>query len=151
MREKEIIELYAITSMKGFLDAKSDEMKEIMKSIGADDKESDLFGRITNLSAFRHYMKAYLQSHPRVRNDMHMMIRQLQPTAEGIPVEIYCFVDSVEWSPYEEIVSSIFEHLFGILTKFGLGVFQNPSGTILDSNGQIKRPIAELKDDSLEY
>lgn len=149
LTKKEIKELSEISSMKIYLDQKTAEMAAIMSGIGAD-AETDTFGRVTNLSAFRHYMKAYLQAHPRVRTDMHMMIRQLQPTADGIPVEIYCFVDSVEWGPYEDTVSSIFEHLFGILSRFGLGVFQNPSGTIVDVNGNLIRPITELKDDSLE-
>lgn len=145
----EIKELSNIDVMKGFLKDKSFEMQDIMRDIGADENESERFGRITNLSAFRHYMQAYLEAHPRVRNDMQMMIRQMQATADGIPIEIYCFVDTVEWGPYEDTVSSIFEHLFGILNRFGLGVFQNPSGTLLDANGELRRPVAELKDDGL--
>ena len=73
-------------------------------------------------------MREYLQSHPRVHQDMTLMVRQLNPTADGLPLEVYCFTTTTEWVEYEGIQSDIFDHLISILPEFGLRVFQHPSG-----------------------
>ena len=84
--------------------------------------------RLTNMGTFRAYVSAYLQRHPHVRSDMTVMVRQLPPEPEGLPLEIYCFTDTTEWSEYEAIQSDIFDHLIAILPEFGLQLYQQPSG-----------------------
>ena len=84
--------------------------------------------RLTNMGTFRAYVGAYLQRHPHVRSDMTVMVRQLPPEPEGLPLEIYCFTDTTEWSEYEAIQSDIFDHLIAILPEFGLQLYQQPSG-----------------------
>ncbi|UCJ16372.1 mechanosensitive ion channel family protein [Pseudomonas sp. MM211] len=84
--------------------------------------------RVTNLGTFRAYVEHYLRQHPGINQEMTQMVRQLQPTADGLPLELYCFTNTVAWVPYEGYQSDIFDHLFAILPEFGLRVFQHPSG-----------------------
>lgn len=81
-----------------------------------------------NLHIFRNYLDKYLRTHPRVNQDMIIMVRQLQPTAQGLPLELYCFSEGTSWIPYEHLQSEVFEHLFAMLPTFGLRVFQSPMG-----------------------
>ncbi|GFE82684.1 mechanosensitive ion channel protein MscS [Steroidobacter agaridevorans] len=83
--------------------------------------------RSTNAGIFRAYVRAYLRAHPHVRHDMDIQVRQLQPTATGLPLEIYCYT-ATDWQRYESVQAEIFEHLLSILPEFGLRVFQQPSG-----------------------
>jgi len=73
--------------------------------------------RLTNMGTFRAYVVAYLQKHPHVRADMTIMVRQLPPAPEGLPLEIYCFTDTTAWGEYEAIQSDIFDHLIAILPE----------------------------------
>lgn len=84
--------------------------------------------RITNIGSFRAYVERYLRSHSGIHQGMTLMVRQLSPTADGLPLEIYCFTNTVAWTQYEAIQSDIFDHLLAILPEFGLRVFQHPSG-----------------------
>lgn len=83
---------------------------------------------VVNLHVFRNYLEYYLQHHPRVNSGMTIMVRQLQPTAQGLPLELYFFSDGTEWVPYEHLQSEIFEHVFAVMPTFGLRVFQSPMG-----------------------
>lgn len=83
---------------------------------------------VVNLHVFRNYLEDYLQHHPRVNSGMTIMVRQLQPTAQGLPLELYFFSDGTEWIPYEHLQSEIFEHVFAVMPTFGLRVFQSPMG-----------------------
>jgi miniconductance mechanosensitive channel len=82
----------------------------------------------TNIGLFRHYVTAYLKNNPHINQDMTLMVRQLAPTPMGVPVEVYCFSNTKEWGPYENIVADIFDHLFSATSYFGLTVFERPSG-----------------------
>lgn len=84
-----------------------------------------------NLHVFRNYLEKYLRNHPRVNQDMTIMVRQLQPTVEGLPLELYFFSAGTAWIQYEQLQSEIFEHLFAILPTFGLRIFQSPMGSDL--------------------
>lgn len=83
---------------------------------------------MTNIGLFRKYMEAYLQSHPLIRQDMTLVVRQRQPSENGLPIEIYVFAKETKLKAYEEIQSEIFDHILAILPEFGLRVFQNPTG-----------------------
>lgn len=89
-----------------------------------------------NLHIFRHYMQYYLRNHPKVNNNLIMMVRQLQPTAQGIPVELYFFSADTRWIQYEELQGEVFDHVLAKLNTFDLKVFQNPSGQDLQSFNQ---------------
>ncbi|HKK81680.1 MAG TPA: hypothetical protein VJ909_05490, partial [Prolixibacteraceae bacterium] len=82
----------------------------------------------TNLGIFRKYLEAYLKNHPMVRNEMTFLIRHLQPTEKGIPVEIYVFSKDNRWANYEAIQADIFDHVIAVVPEFDLRIFQIPSG-----------------------
>ena len=84
--------------------------------------------RITNIGTLRAYIERYLQSHPGIHQHMTLMVRQLAPTADGLPLELYCFTNTTAWLKYEGIQADIFDHLLAILPEFGLRVYQRPSG-----------------------
>ncbi|MCK4921795.1 MAG: mechanosensitive ion channel, partial [Bacteroidales bacterium] len=84
--------------------------------------------RMTNLGIFRRYLEAYLKNHPEINSEMTFLIRHLQPTEKGIPVEIYIFSKVKEWSDYESIQADIFDHILAAIPWFDLRVFQNPGG-----------------------
>lgn len=86
-------------------------------------------GRCVNLHLFRQYVEHFLATHPRVNHEMLMMVRQLQPTPEGLPIELYFFTATTAWVKYEEIQSEVFDHLLAVVREFGLKVFQSPAGT----------------------
>ncbi|HET8985700.1 MAG TPA: mechanosensitive ion channel family protein [Trueperaceae bacterium] len=85
--------------------------------------------RLTNIGTFRHYVIRYLKSRPDIHQAEHdFIIRQLEPTPTGLPLEIYVFVKDTKWAVFENIQSDIFDHLLAIVPEFGLRVFQSPSG-----------------------
>lgn len=84
--------------------------------------------RVTNIGTFRAYVENYLRQHQGIRQDMTLLVRQMSPLADGLPLELYCFTNTTAWVPYEAIQSDIFDHLLAILPEFGLRVFQHPSG-----------------------
>jgi miniconductance mechanosensitive channel len=87
--------------------------------------------RLTNVGTFRAYVYSYLKNHPKIHNDMTLIVRQLGPGPEGLPLEIYCFTNTTEWAVYEDIQSDIFDHILAIVPEFGLRLFQSPAGSDL--------------------
>ena len=84
--------------------------------------------RQTNLGVFRAYLTAYLKSLPDVNQELTCMVRQLQPTDRGIPIELYFFCALKDWVPYEGVQADVFDHVLAIIPEFDLQVFQSPSG-----------------------
>jgi miniconductance mechanosensitive channel len=84
--------------------------------------------RMTNIGTFRYYMLNYLQNHPGINENVTLMVRQLLPTSEGIPLEVYAFTATTDWIEYENIQSDIFDHLLAVLPEFGLRAHQTPTG-----------------------
>lgn len=84
-----------------------------------------------NLYVFRHYLEAYLRRHPGVNTELTLMVRQLQPTPQGLPLELYFFSSNKNWVPYERLQAEVFDHVLAVLPRFGLRVFQSPAGTDL--------------------
>src|SRR5690606_18092550 len=84
--------------------------------------------RMTNIGVFRRYAQTFLEAHPGVNQNLFVLVRQLQPDANGLPLEIYCFTKSVAWADYEGVQADIFDHLLAASSHFDLEVFQNPSG-----------------------
>jgi miniconductance mechanosensitive channel len=79
-----------------------------------------------NLSLFRHYVMHYLKNHPKVHQEMIILVRQLQPTAQGLPIELYFFSADTAWVNYEALQAEVFDHIIAIVQKFGLTVYQSP-------------------------
>lgn len=84
--------------------------------------------RMTNVGVFRKYIEKYLENHPGIHQDMTMMVRQQEPGEHGLPIEIYCFTNTVSWTEYENIQSDIFDHLVASVSFFDLVIFQSPTG-----------------------
>jgi len=97
--------------------------------------------RMTNIGTFRIYVYNYLRNHPGIHKGMTLMVRQLSPGPNGLPLEIYAFTSTTEWTEYENIQSDIFDHLFAVLPHFGLRAFQDPSGYDIVSLG--KKEVSE--------
>ena len=86
-----------------------------------------------NLYIFRHYLDYYLRHHPKVNQDLIMLVRQLQPTAQGLPIELYFFSANTMWVKYEGLQAEVFDHVLAVVHQFGLKVFQSPTGLDLKS------------------
>ena len=85
--------------------------------------------RLTNIGVFRSYVEAYLRQHPMIHKDMTFLIRQLSPSENGLPIEIYVFCKDTNWTAYEAIQADIFDHILAVVPEFDLLVFQEPSGS----------------------
>jgi miniconductance mechanosensitive channel len=97
-------------------------------TVDSDDAEAINGRRLTNLGTFRAYVEAYLRNHPMIRQDMTFLVRQLQPTEKGLPIEVYVFSKDQRWVQYEGIQSDIFDHIIAVVPEFELRVFQQPTG-----------------------
>lgn len=87
-----------------------------------------------NLYIFRHYVDYYLRNHPVVSKDMTLLVRQMQPTPEGLPIELYFFSADTSWANYEYLQAEVFDHIIAKLHTFDLKVFQSPSGLDIKRN-----------------
>jgi miniconductance mechanosensitive channel len=115
--------------LKDYVAEKKEQLEEYNKEVAPAD--SDIIAnarKLTNIGTFRMYVVQYLRSHPKIHGNMTFLIRQLSPTAAGLPLEIYVFSNDVDWIAYEGIQSDIFDHLLAIVPEFGLRVFQQPTG-----------------------
>lgn len=108
------------------------------------DRSNPVNGRaLTNIGVFRAYIKNYLLNHSGIHKGMTLMVRQLEPTERGLPIELYCFTNTTVWTEYETIQGDIFDHLFAVAPEFGLRIFQNPSGhDFRNLNGEEKEMSA---------
>jgi miniconductance mechanosensitive channel len=124
----EMIEKFKkIEYIRDYIIEKEKEIEEYNKS---HDLESPVNGRrLTNIGVFRVYLTRYLKHHPKIHQGMTQMVRQLAPGENGLPIEIYAFTNDVNWINYEGIQSDIFDHILAAAKEFGLGIFQNPSGS----------------------
>jgi len=114
--------------LKEYIIQKKGEISQYNQQHNIDTSELVNGRNMTNLGTFRAYALAYLKNHPKVRQDMTLMIRQLPPGPHGIPLEIYVFSNVQAWVSYEAIQSDIFDHILAVVPSFDLRVFQNPSG-----------------------
>ena len=90
--------------------------------------------RLTNIGTFRAYVQNYLHNHPQLHHQgMTLLVRQLPPGPEGLPIEIYCFTTTTDWIDYEAVQADIFDHLLAIVPEFGLRLYQRPAGADLVS------------------
>ncbi len=123
--EIETFEKYAL--LQNYIDQKRRDI-ETYNASGRDRTINANIRRLTNLGTFRAYIYSYLKNHPQIHRNMTLLVRQLDPTPQGLPIEIYCFTTTTDWNAYEDIQSDIIDHLFAVAPDFGLRAFQNPSG-----------------------
>ncbi|MDX9874911.1 MAG: mechanosensitive ion channel family protein, partial [Spongiibacteraceae bacterium] len=128
-----------------YLDEKTRSIEEWNRQLIEQGKDPINSRCVTNIGTFRAYVERYLRNHPDINPEMTFLVRQLSPTAQGLPLEIYCFTRSTAWVIYEGIQGDIFDHLLAILPEFGLRVFQQPSGAdvrLAASNSSAPRAAA---------
>ena len=116
--------LQNVRFIKRYIEEKIVELQRFHNDTGIDQNDLLTARRLTNIGTFRAYMDAYLRQHPRVAQDMTLMVRQLASSEVGIPLEVYCFTNTTAWVEYEGIQSDIFDHFLAILPLFGLRVYQ---------------------------
>ncbi|HHN48200.1 MAG TPA: mechanosensitive ion channel [Bacteroidales bacterium] len=125
----EMLERFSkIHRITDYIDRKEKELKEFNAKNVFDNSVLVNGRRQTNLGVFRAYVKEYLKNHPKVNTEMIMLVRQLQPTETGIPLEIYVFSADTAWGNYEDLQSDIFDHILASIPQFDLEVFQSPTG-----------------------
>ena len=124
-----IEKLKTITVISEYLNNKLSEINNHNESIS---KDSIINGRaLTNIGTYRAYVKAYLNNNKYIHENMTFLVRQLSPTENGLPLQIYVFSNNTNWVEYEEIQSDIFDHLLAALEQFDLKIYQQPSGNDL--------------------
>ena len=114
--------------LKDYMEVKLKEIEEYNKSLNLDTSIVINGRRMTNLGTFRVYLENYLKNHPKIHKKMTFLVRHLQPTDRGLPIEIYVFSKDQAWANYESIQADIFDHILAILPEFDLRVFQYPTG-----------------------
>ncbi len=133
--------------IKDYIIEKQEEIREFNRKLGIDDDMYPNGRRLTNLGIFRKYLEAYLKNNPNINPDMTFLVRQLQPTETGLPIEIYVFSRNKNWNEYESIQADIFDHILAIIPEFELRAFQSPSGNdIKDLTEKITRQIKSPKE-----
>lgn len=131
--EAEVRRLSRIVVLREYMQAKAQELAEFNRvSVPADAADLLTNGRhLTNIGTFRAYIEGYLRAHPGVHQGIIMIVRQLDPTPEGLPLEIYAYTSETGWVNHERIQADIFDHLLAVAPEFGLRVFQAPTGNDL--------------------
>lgn len=133
--EDEMAYLSNIELLRPYLQGKREELTQFQTQALAEHGEQAQFAanqrRLTNIGTFRAYIEAYLMANPRIHQGMTLMVRTMEPTPEGVPIELYCFTATTAWLAYENTQGDIFDHLLAILPEFGLRLYQNPTGNDL--------------------
>jgi miniconductance mechanosensitive channel len=127
--DDEELKLTQVRLLTDYMGRKKAELKAWNEAQGNVAELSANRRRITNIGTFRAYALAYLKSHPDIHPDMTCMVRQMEATAQGVPLEIYCFTRTTTWTDYERIQGDIFDYLLAVLPEFGLSLYQQPSGS----------------------
>lgn len=127
--EKMLAKFRKFHFLTNYIDQKHEELEIYNNKYNIDNSILVNGRRQTNLGVFRAYLKEYLRNIPEINTDMTFMVRQLQPTTDGIPMEIYVFSRVKEWIKYEDIQADIFDHILAVIPQFELRAFQQPSGS----------------------
>jgi miniconductance mechanosensitive channel len=136
--EDEISKFNQFDVLKNYVNNKNNELKSYNNNLNSNLDILVNGRRMTNLGTFRAYIESYLKSHAKIHKEMTLLVRQLKPGNIGIPIEIYCFTNDINWNNYEAIQADIFDHLLAVIPEFGLRVYQNPSGNDFQKLGNLK-------------
>lgn len=118
--------------LKEYIETTEKEFQEYNRAYDPDNSDPINGLRQTNLGVFRAYLERYLRNLPATNTQLTHMVRQLQPTEKGIPLEIYFFSKEKDWVPYEKIQADVFDHILAVIPEFELRAFQNPSSADLE-------------------
>ena len=128
LNAEEIEKLKKIQFIKGYIEKKEIEIEQYNKDHRVDVSMPVNGRRLTNIGTFRKYLEEYLKQHPEIHTNMTFLVRHLQPTDKGLPIEIYVFCKDQRWAFYESIQADIFDHIMAVIPQFGLRVYQSPTG-----------------------
>lgn len=134
-----------IRLLNEYLKAKKEEIAAYNRKLGIDENDFVNGRHLTNIGTFRAYMEKYLRNHPGINQNLIMMVRQMDPGATGIPIQVYAFTNNTAWAAFESIQADIFDHLLAIIPEFSLRVFQYPSGKDLSGLKLTSNPKAAEK------
>lgn len=141
LTDEEIQKLKKIQLLTDYIDERQAEIKSFNEETGAD-PDTPVNGRnLTNVGLFRKYIELYAAHRSDINKNMTFMVRQLSPTPNGLPIELYFFADTVQWMKYEGTMSDIFDHLLAAVKYFKLQVFENPASDDL-RNIMGTRPVS---------
>jgi len=129
--EDEVDHFTRFALLKDYIENKEQELADYNEGLATEVDSEVNRRRLTNVGTFRAYAYNYLKNHPKIHKGMTLIVRQLGPGPEGLPLEIYCFTNTTEWAVYEDIQSDIFDHLLAIVPEFGLRLYQKPAGSDL--------------------
>jgi miniconductance mechanosensitive channel len=124
----EIEELRRFSLLRPYIDTKIEGLAAYHATLGVDAESDVNRRRLTNVGTFRAYVRQYLERHPAVNQNMTLLVRQLEPGPDGLPLELYCFTRTTEWAQYEDVQADVFDHVISILPRFHLRLYQRPSG-----------------------
>jgi len=150
---EEVSHLHRFNLLDEYLTDKEKDIEDWNRKLETRGMEAVNTRRVTNIGTFRAYVERYLRNHPGVHTGMTLIVRQLSPTSDGLPLEIYCFTNTTAWVPYEAIQSDIFDHMLAILPEFNLRVFQHPSGADMrqmgteDASARVKGSLDRVEGD----
>jgi len=128
LTEEEIEHFGRFALLRDYIAQKKKEIEEYNRAQQVEEGVIANARRLTNIGTLRAYIVQYLRQHPGIHQDMTLLVRQLSPTPEGLPLEIYAFTNDTRWVVYEGIQSDIFDHILAMVPQFGLRVFQKPAG-----------------------
>lgn len=128
LASEQVQKLKRFALLNEYLTGKEHELQVWNEQLTTQGEDAVNTRQVTNIGTFRAYIDSYLRHHPKVKQDMTLMVRQLSPTPQGLPIEVYCFSNDIRWEFYEAIQADIFDHLYAILPQFDLQVFQETSG-----------------------
>jgi miniconductance mechanosensitive channel len=134
LSDSQIERLKGLRILNSYLKEKTSEIGEWNDALGNDKNHDGNTRRLTNIGTFRAYLKEFLRTHPGIKKDMTLLVRQLKSGPEGVPIEIYCFSGTTAWGEYEDLQGDIFDHILAIIPEFGLSVFQEISGNDVRGN-----------------
>jgi len=135
LSEEETARLGRWELLRDYLPQRLEEVEAYNREKAEDNGGQDLIPatrRLTNVGTLRAYIVSYLRHHPKIHQDMTLIVRQLQPGPEGLPMEIYAFSNDTNWANYEGLQADIFDHVLATVPEFGLRIFQKPSGRDLE-------------------
>lgn len=123
---KEMIEKYRkISLIKDYIDSQEKQLYEYNLQNGIDDSVMVNGMRLTNIGVFRAYLQRYIENQPTIDKNQIYMIRQMEPTENGLPIQIYFFTTKFQWVAYEGVMADVFDHIIAVIPEFDLNVFQN--------------------------
>ena len=131
LTSEEIAHFTRFALLKDYIENKKQELADYNAGLPMEVDAEVNQRRLTNVGTLRAYAYNYLKNHPKIDKNMTLIVRQLGPGPEGLPLEIYCFTNTTEWVEYEGIQSDIFDHLLAIVPEFGLRLYQKPAGSDL--------------------